>query len=175
MPPCPFCGHQFPLNYVITSDERWRYTDELVERLKTYDGLRLMGKYIGRHPQRIGEMSQVRQLYLSKYSKSSLLFLAPLQKLESLELDYTPITDLSGLEALRHLRCLALTECRQLEDISGLARSGSIRVLNIALCNRIRDLSAIGQMSELQVLKLQNNLMESIDFYRVFRTSESLS
>src|SRR5262249_40010454 len=109
-PRCPYCGYDFPLSYTIPYAEQWRFTEPLVDEMTKYKGLRLMGKYIGKHPERICEMVHVRYLYLSRYSGFDFNWLAPLKMLNSLELDYAPVKDLSGVGRLASLVVLALTE-----------------------------------------------------------------
>jgi hypothetical protein len=108
MPICS-CGYRFPMTYVITYDEEWRYSEELIKRLKGNEGLRLMGKYIGKHAERINEMQNVKYLYLSRYKGFDFRYLQPLEHLNTLELDFTSIVHLEGVDKIPDLKVLSVT------------------------------------------------------------------
>jgi len=157
------CGYQFPLSLGIDYGSTWDYSDELMREFKKYNGLRLAGKYVGKKPELLSELSHVRQLFLSRYRGFEFAFLESFSALEILELDYLQISDLEGIEALRSLLSLRLTECRKLESIENLTRL-NIRVLSIPLCNKIRDIEAISRVETLHHLSIEAKFVESLDF-----------
>jgi len=164
---CPVCGYPVPLAYVIPYDDPpWEYSDELLSVLRRYEALRLMAKYAGASPERLAELRQCRRLYLSRYKGFGFPLLHGFDVLHYLELYYVPITDVDGLQDVRALRVLKLTECVPLERIDTLAECPDVKLLSLALCNRIRDYSPIGRMSGLQSLFIEAKEIASLEFIR---------
>lgn len=166
IPNCWNCGYEFPLSYVIPYAEQWDLTDELLMEVSKYQGLRLLGKFVGKQRSAISNFHQIKYLYLSRYRGFQFAFLKDQKVLNTIELDLTPILSLDGVEEIQNLSVLNLIECRKLENIEALGKSQSIKVLDLRLCNRIRDFSPIGTMSQLRVFCTDSHKMDSFDFLR---------
>lgn len=171
---CWNCGYEFPLSYVIPYAEQWDLTEDLLEELEKYQGLRLLGRFIGKNKDAIAFLHQVKYLYLSRYKGFQFEFLKNQKNLNTIELDLTPIISLNGVEEIQNLSVLKLIECRKLENIQALSKSKSIKVLDLRLCNRISDFSPVGTMSQLRVFCTDSYKMDSLDFLRTLPELNSL-
>jgi hypothetical protein len=133
-----------------------------------------MAKYDGRSPGRLAELGHCRRLYLSRYKGFSFDAMRQFGFLEALELDYTPITDLDGVERLG-VSILKLTECRKLERLDALAGCSSVTLLSLALCNAVSDYSPIGAMEGLQSLFIEARALPSLGFLAGLRRLRSVA
>jgi Leucine-rich repeat (LRR) protein len=129
-----------------------------------------MGKFKGKNPERLSSISHVEYLYLSRYTGFSFSLLRGFSRLRFLELDYTSISDLSGIENASALRVLELTECRKLADIGAISNVSKLRGLRMALCNRIRDYSPLECLTNLQFLAIEANQLPSLLFLEKLRS-----
>jgi hypothetical protein len=172
---CEGCGYAIPLALVLPYDDPpWEYTESLMQRLDGYEALRLMARYAGRSPERIGELERCRRLYLSRYKGFRFEALRTLRGLEDLELDYASITDVDGMRDLR-LSILKLTECRRLGRLDGLAGCATVKLLSLALCNAVKDHSPIGALAGLQSLFIEAREVVSLDFVRGMHDLRSIT
>ena len=158
------CGYRIPLSLVIPYDFDWKYSEELIQQFREYDGLRLMGKFTGKNSEQMSSFSHVKYLYLSRYTGFSFSLLRGFSRLRFLELDYTSISDLNGIESATALSVLELTECRKLADIRAITCVSELRGLRIALCNRIRDYSPLERLTNLQLLTIKAHRLPSLVF-----------
>jgi hypothetical protein len=132
----------------------------------------------------IGHLSRLELLELSGFQAASAAPLARLTSLKHLALDYTGLTDVSPLVALRLLRSLSLqfnriaqpgvlgslTELEALDlsqntavSLAGLDRLDKLTSLRAA-GNRIVDAAAVVAMPSLRELVLQRNALVSLAF-----------
>jgi hypothetical protein len=131
------CGYERPKFFIIQYDQEWTFDSEVSQYLQNNTALRLMGKYVGSLQLLFENLKHITHLYLSRTSKFSVSMLSECNSLIDLELDYAPITNLSGIEYLTALQSLCLTECRKLERIEFISQMNNLRQLRIALCNKI--------------------------------------
>ena len=108
----------------------------------------------------LGELTNIRYLYLDGNQISDITALGNLTNMENLILDRNQISDISPLQGMRHLCQLMLAD-NQIEDISALEGMRKLTRLGLA-DNRIRDISALRNLSKLIYLDLENNRIEDI-------------
>jgi len=163
------CGRPLPLAFIIPYEAKWRFEPEMNAILAEHTGLRLMGRYYGKSPEDIMQFNHVEYLALSRYRGFSFDFLGDFSKLTILELDFTRIQSLDGVEQVTSLESLHLTECRTLESIDALSQCSYLRALRISLCNKLHCLDAIQHCASLRFFGYEGNFIESIDFVRNLR------
>lgn len=158
------CGYERPKFFIIQYGQEWTFDSEVSHFFQKNSAFRLMGKYVGSLQLLFENLKHVTHLYLSRTSKFSVFMLSDCNSLIDLELDYAPITNLSGIENITTLQSLALTECRKLERIEFISQVNNLRQLRIALCNKIIDYSPIADLAHLSLLTIEANQVKSIKF-----------
>jgi len=97
----------------------------------------------------------LKALCLSKYLRKDLKLFSGLEILENLEINYSKIETLEGLQNLKNLVSLDLDNCKKLKNLSGLISSHrnliNIRIFN---CPVLRDASSLGELSLLENLHI---------------------
>jgi len=166
MASCGTCGYVFPLVFVVPYDCEWDYSPDMFHSFEAHEGLRLMGKFVGKKAERLTSLSHVRYLYLSRYPGFAFSWLRGFRRLVSLELDYAGLESLDGVGNLQKLACFQLTECRRLADISALGGLASLRYLRVALCNRLEDWTPVASVESLECLKIEARRLRTVDFLR---------
>jgi hypothetical protein len=80
----------------------------------------------------VGELRSVKRLRITHVRPDSVEFLAPLEQLEELVLEYVSgFNSLAPLQALKRLRALHLENLRRVSDFGGLSGVVSLRYLSI--------------------------------------------
>lgn len=111
-------------------------------------------KYI----EKIEEAKKLKTLRLNDYENETLVELATLKNLDTLELNMAKIKSLEGCENLESLQCLYLYYNRSLCDISSLsALKKSLKTLRIENCKKICDFSVLEELKNLESLTLVGN------------------
>jgi hypothetical protein len=160
---CPRCEYAYPQTYVIPYDCAWSFATPYESNLRAHSGLRLMGKFVGEHPERLQELTHAEYLYLSRYPKLTFDWLRGYGRLRVLELDFLQITSFAGIQEASRLSVLAVTELRRLSDLSALAGL-SLVALRMGLCNKVEDYSPIGRVQRLRRFQVEANVVPSVEF-----------
>jgi len=168
------CGWELPYAFVVPYDAKWCLEAELVELMKKFDSLRLMGKYCGKNPERLSELSHVKYLYLSRWDGFSFEQLAGFDNLNVLELDYLRLGSLAGVCRLPLLRSLVFTECSGMADISELSECRNLSVLNMSLCKDELALQHVGMCGSLGYFKYEGREIPSLRFVSHLRKLRTL-
>ncbi len=108
----------------------------------------------------LGELTNIRFLYLNRNQISDISALGNLTNMENLILDENRISDISPLKNMRHLYQLMLAD-NQIEDISGLEDMTKLTRLGLEK-NRIQNISALGNLQKLTFLNLEDNQINDI-------------
>ncbi|UTA66520.1 leucine-rich repeat domain-containing protein [Emticicia sp. 21SJ11W-3] len=95
-----------------------------------------------------------------------------LPQLQSLDLHYNQIQDISFLQNLSQLQSLDLSS-NQIQDISFLQNLSQLQSLDISI-NQIQDIRFLQNLSQLQSLDLSSNQMQDISFLQNLSQLQSL-
>lgn len=158
------CGYVYPIGYSLPYDFAWTYEEPFLSEFHKHSALHLLGRFVGKNPERLIEFDHIEYLSLSRYPKLQFNMLEGFNNLRVIELDYQALTSLDGIEQLP-LRVLRLTEFRHLIEINALRDMNLISV-DMALCNKVKDYSPIGDLPQLKRFLLETNVVLSLDFLR---------
>ncbi len=129
-------------------DEGYTPTDEEIAALKKFESIRL-----NRIPKSIDLLANLKELDLGFSKITGLSGIENLTKLQVLNLMGTEITDLSGIEYLTNLQELDLSET-WITDLSGIENLAKLQKLNLS-GTPITDLSGIEYLTNLRCLLLE--------------------
>ena len=111
-----------------------------------------------RNAEAIPGMTRLRRLSLPSWrGLADLARVAPLTRLEALEVTHSDVTDLSPLVGLQQLRWLSLSHSGRLKDLTPLLKLERLTALSLARCERISSLAALARMTGLRELDLSYN------------------
>lgn len=156
------CGYKIPLSLIVPYDSTWDYTENLVLKFRNYLGLRIAGKFEGKHPEKLKLLNHVEYLKLSRYRGFDFEFLHSFSFLKSLSLDFMQFESLYGINTLKNLFSLSLVECRKLKTLRGLERMSNLKVLAISICHKIENLNQINNLNSLEYLQIDSKSIESL-------------
>ena len=156
------CGQQTPLSLIIPNQFNWEFTESIINTFIKFNGLRILGKYVGNKPEELKLLNHLEYLYLSRYKDFDFSYLSNFKKLKSLALDFLRLTNLDGLNGLKQLESLAIIECQKLSCIKGIKDLSSLKVLSISICNNLIDLTPLNNLSALEYLSLECKSLSSL-------------
>jgi hypothetical protein len=168
------CGYQFPLSFIIDYASNWKYSNEFIEESSKYLGLRLSGKYIGKHPNKLKSYRNTKHLSISRYKGFDFSFLSDFKDLTVLELDYLSIDNLEGIELIDNLKSIQIIECKNLSSISSLTKI-KLELLSIIMCNKITNFTDINSLTSLRYLSVEGKTLDNVDFTKVLTNLEYLN
>jgi len=169
------CGMALPFAFVTGYDSSWDFDTDFLSRAKRYKALRLLGKYSGKNPERLSELSQIEYLALSRYKGFKFEFLREFKNLSMLELDYMmSISALDGVGEISNLELLKLIECKKVHDSSGLGQCKKLKVLDIFLCGKNFDLTPIAKCTALRWMRYEGIRLQTLDFLARLKHLETL-
>lgn len=163
-PTCEKCGYEVPFAFIVPPDAKWDYEPEHMKLLKSHEGLRLMGRYAGEHPEKIKELNHLKYLYLSRYQEFNFSFLENFNQLEVLELNEIAITNLQKVDVAMNLQSLSIMECDDFESSGGISAFKFLKVLRIFACKKFKNFEGVQDLSQLIYFLYEGKSMESIDF-----------
>lgn len=100
-------------------------------------------------------LPELRTLRLLEADLDDLAVLAPLQKLQVLDLSFCPsLQSLDGLEKLPALRALEVQACYALADLSALAECPALESVRLQSCDQVRDLGPLAPLRGLKQVDL---------------------
>ena len=116
----------------------------------------------------LNEAKNLKSMRLTRFDGVDFRLFAELSNLDTLDLSFSKIQNLSGCEALTRLQCLYLNNNRQLSDISDLKHlSHTLKALRIENCPNISDFSVLEFLPNLELLELSgNNSIPTLAFAR---------
>lgn len=108
-----------------------------------------------RKSQALRGMTRLRRLSLRSWrGLGDLSLVAPLTRLEGLELTQTDAADLSPLAGLTQLRWLSLAYSGRLKDLTPLLKLRRLASLSLMRCERVTSLATVAKMTGLRELDL---------------------
>lgn len=168
------CGYQIPIDFIIDYVSKWDYSDDLLINFKKYKGLKFSGAYKGKAPELLENLSHLRHLFISRYKGFKFEYLANFDELEIFKIENTEIVDLIGLELVKKLIQLEISECRNLLYIQSIKKL-NIKVLKISECHNIRDFEMIGNLKNLRHLNIYGKSLERLSFLKDQKKLEFLN
>ena len=102
------------------------------------------------------ESTELRHLFINRYTGTNTDSFAKLLNLESLVLLGGPISSLEGLGALAKLRSLRLGDLRKLKSLEGIQNLTELKSLEINTCRAIESIDQLSQLTNLEELYLNN-------------------
>ena len=119
----------------------------------------------------IEKTNSLKTLVLDKYLKCDLTELSNLKKLDTLQLTFSKLQTLNGIENLNNLQCLYVNYNRLLQDISALRHvKSTLKALRIENCSKIEDFSVLSELDNLELLELSgSNVLPSLDFMKTMK------
>lgn len=168
------CGRALPFAFVTGYDSSWDFDTNFLSRAKRYKALRLLGKYSGKNPEKLSELSSIEYLALSRYKGFKFEFLRDFKSLRVLELDYMSIKTLDGVGDISSLELLRLIECKKVHDSRGLGRCKKLKVLDIFLCGKNFDLAPLAGCAALRWLRYEGIRLQTLNFLTGLKHLETL-
>lgn len=113
-------------------------------------------------------LNKLLVLRLNEYNKKDLFSVCSSKDIHTMDLNFSKIESLDGIEQFEKLQCLYLHYNRKLRDISSLIKvKKSLRALRIENCSGIEDFSILGELENLELLELSgSNILPSLDFLK---------
>ena len=121
----------------------------------------------------LGELTELENLKLDKYSIDSLDRLKNLTALKSLIIQGAEFEDLQALKELTNMEELRLPN-NDIKNIDALEKMTNLEEL-ILYGNQIKNISALSKLCKLRVLKLEGNLIEDVEPLLNLKNLEKLS
>ena len=106
----------------------------------------------------------LKTLVLNKYREHDLRKLCNLKNLDTIQLTFSSIQTLDGIEAFNELQCLYLYRNRSLCDINSLSNVKTLKALRIENCSQIKDFSVLGKLKNLELLEISGS-NDLVDLY----------
>lgn len=119
----------------------------------------------------IDALNNLLVLRCNGYNKKDLFSICSSKDVNTIDLGFSKIESLVGIEQFKRLQCLYLYYNRKLRDISSLTKvKKSLRALRIKNCSGIEDFSALGELENLELLELNgSNILPSLDFLKTMK------
>jgi len=118
------------------------------------------------------DCKSLKHLFINNYKGKDTKDFGKLEKIETLAILNSPITNLHGLAELKRLRSLRLANLRNLTSLSGIERLNNLQELDINTCKKISSINEISNLKKLTVLGLNN--MEDINSIKSLENLELL-
>ncbi len=96
----------------------------------------------------------LEKLFLGKYTDADLTKLSGLINLKYLRLNTGAVKSLKGIESIKHLETLLLTQNTKLEDLSGIECLANLTHLRIENCKNIKNMHLLKELSSIKTLEL---------------------
>ena len=100
--------------------------------------------------------TNLESLNISSYPEDNLKPLENNVNLKSLQIISRKLTSLSGINALKNLNELILSDCSKLNSIDDIEKSENISVLYFNSCKKIDDISVLSKVHNIKKLVLDN-------------------
>ena len=172
---CEYCGYQSLMTYILPSERQWDITNGLEKKLKQYQAIRLMGKYVGKDKEIIRRFNHVQILFVGRYPKFTFEYLSGYDKLKYLQVYNNPIHHLENINLIKNLEFLDLLDCRKLVDLSALSENKTIKGLVISICRQLQEYDPIGKMQQLAKLQISEGKIASLNFLKSLKNLKELS
>ena len=143
-------------------------TLNIIKNMTNLTSLNLRGNELGNSISALGNLTNLKKLYLENNHISDITAIGNLTNLETLDLANNIIKDISPLENLTNLKQLYLST-NVIEDITPISGLRNLETLNIST-NRIEKIDALSNLTGLKTLILSNNKITDISALRNFTT-----
>jgi len=137
-----------------------RYTHNSLNETLFLQKLYLYNKQLKTIPSALSQCQQLQSFDLCYNQLTDISALGQCQQLQWLDLSHNQLTDISALGQLQQLQILDLSD-NQLKDISILGQLQQLQWLDLSH-NQLTDISALGQLLQLKVLNLSHNQLTII-------------
>jgi hypothetical protein len=144
-----------------------------LEPLRRFHSLRVL--YIEGHSngiEALGELQRLEQLTLRSITTADLHYLAPLQRLWSLDIKLGGIRSFEGIEGKGTIKYLELWQVRELEDVNVVASLPGLQRLFLQSLPRVEELPRLEGSCKLRRAVLQN--MKGLTDFTAFEAAPAL-